>query len=55
MVADAKPRETLAVKQGSMFGLLALAALIVGNVIYRAMWALGRESGVVWFRPKEPT
>ncbi len=42
----------------SMFGLLALAVLVVGAVVYRAIWALGRErrrkSGVVWFKPKEP-
>lgn len=41
-----------------MIGLLALAVLVVGVVIYRTMWALGREmrrkSGVLWFKPREP-
>jgi len=35
-----------------------LAIVVVGMVVYRVIWFLGREkrrnSGVVWFKPRRP-
>ena len=42
----------------SMIGLSALAIIVVGMVVYRVIWFLGREkrrnSGVVWFKTRQP-
>jgi hypothetical protein len=40
-----------------MVGIWALAVIVVGMVIYRVVWFLGRErrrrTGVRWFRPDD--
>ena len=39
-------------------GILALGIIVVGMVLYRVFWFIGREkrrnSGVVWFKTKQP-
>ena len=40
-----------------MIGIVALAILVVGVVVYRVIWFLERErrrgSGIRWFKPRE--
>lgn len=42
----------------SIIGISALAIIVVGMVVYRVIWFIGREkrrnSGFVWFRTRDP-